>query len=170
MDLTYRKAEKNDLPRIIEIIHDAQAVLKADGIDQWQDGSPNPEVIQQDMEFRSAFVIIADNAVEGFFVVSFEPEEDYKNPAKGKFKFNLPYATIHRTAISKNCKGKGISHFMFESAFAEIKEAGLNFARIDTHLENKRMRHIMMREGFEESAVIVLSSSGQERIAAEKQL
>ena len=41
MDLTYRKAEKNDLPRIIEIIHDAQAALKADGIDQWQNGFPN---------------------------------------------------------------------------------------------------------------------------------
>ncbi len=59
---------------------------------------------------------------------------------------------------------------MFLSAFEEIKKAGVNFARIDTHQDNRRMRHIMSREGFEESAVVILKVNGKERVVGEKRL
>lgn len=170
MNITYRKAEKNDLDQVMKVIRDAQATLKEDGVDQWQDGFPDEKVILEDMSVRSAFVILVDGSVSGFFVLAFDIEPDYVNPVRGAFKNNEPYAAIHRTAISKDCKGKGLSQFMFQSAFDEIKKAGIDYARIDTHHDNKRMRHIMAREGFEETAVIVLSANGDERVAAEKKL
>ena len=170
MNITYRKAENKDVNQIMKVISDAQATLKADGVDQWQDGFPNENVILEDMKVRTAFVILVDDVVSGFFVLAFGIEPDYVNPVRGAFKSNEPYAAIHRTAFSKDCKGKGLSHFMFQSAFAEIKKAGVGYARIDTHHDNKRMRHIMAREGFEETAVIALSCNGDERVAAEKKL
>lgn len=170
MNIEYRKAEEKDLDQIMKVIRDAQATLKADGVDQWQDCFPNEKVILEDMSVRSAFVILVDEIVSGFFVLAFGIEPDYVNPVRGAFKNNEPYAAIHRTAISKECKGLGLSRFMFQSAFAEIKKAGVGYARIDTHHDNKRMRHIIAREGFEETAVIVLSSNGDERVAAEKKL
>ena len=170
MNITYRKAEEKDLDGIMKVIHDAQATLKEDGVDQWQDGFPSEDVVHEDMSVRSAFVILADGIVSGFFVLAFGIEPDYVKPVRGAFKNNEPYAAIHRTAISKKCKGMGLSKFMLQSAFAEIKKAGVGYARIDTHHDNKRMRHIMAREGFEETAVIVLSANGDERVAAEKKL
>lgn len=170
MNIKYRKAEDKDLDQIMKVIRDAQATLKADGVDQWQDGFPNEKVILEDMSVRSAFVILVDEIVSGFFVLAFGIEPDYVNPVRGAFKSDEPYAAIHRTAFSKECKGLGLSGFMFQSAFEEIKKAGVNYARIDTHHDNKRMRHIIAREGFEETAVIVLSSNGDERVAAEKKL
>lgn len=170
MNIKYRKAEEKDLDQIMKVIRDAQATLKADGVDQWQDGFPSRDLILEDMSVRSAFVILVDEIVSGFFVLAFGIEPDYVNPVRGAFKSDEPYAAIHRTAISKDCKGKGLSHFMFQSAFEEIKKAGVNYARIDTHHDNKRMRHIIAREGFEETSVIVLSSNGDERVAAEKKL
>jgi len=170
MNITYRRAEEKDVAQIMKVIRDAQATLKEDGVNQWQDGFPTEEVIHEDMSVRSAFVILVDDIVSGFFVLAFGIEPDYVKPVRGAFKNNEPYAAIHRTAISKECKGKGVSRFMFQAAFDEIRKAGIAYARIDTHHDNKRMRHIMTREGFEETAVIVLSSNGDERIAAEKKL
>lgn len=53
MNITYRKAENKDLNQIMKVISDAQATLKADGVDQWQDGFPNKNVILEDMKVRT---------------------------------------------------------------------------------------------------------------------
>ena len=71
MNITYRKAEKNDLDQVMKVIRDAQATLKEDGVDQWQDGFPDEKVILEDMSVRSAFVILVDGSVSGFFVLAF---------------------------------------------------------------------------------------------------
>ena len=41
-DLKYRKAEPADAERIMEIIRQAQAQMRALGSRQWQDGYPAP--------------------------------------------------------------------------------------------------------------------------------
>nr|WP_318693489.1 hypothetical protein [uncultured Treponema sp.] len=89
MNITYRKAENKDLNQIMKVISDAQATLKADGVDQWQDGFPNKNVILEDMKVRTSFVILVDDVVSGFFVLAFGIEPDYVNPVRGAFTLHV---------------------------------------------------------------------------------
>ena len=45
-----RKSQLEDIRQIMDVIHDAQESMRANGIPQWQDGYPNEEVISQDIE------------------------------------------------------------------------------------------------------------------------
>ncbi|WP_318529082.1 hypothetical protein [Ligilactobacillus aviarius] len=57
MNLIYlRPATQRDLPSIMAIIHEAQALLKNDGSPQWQDGYPTEEVFQTDIQRNECFV------------------------------------------------------------------------------------------------------------------
>ncbi len=89
-NVTYRKADKDDLDRIMSVIHDAQETLKEDGVDQWQDGFPGVDDVLDDMKMRSPYVILADGKIAGFFVIAFGIEEDYVNPIKGTFRYSEP--------------------------------------------------------------------------------
>ena len=44
--LLFRPARTADLPRIVQIIRQAQAQMRALGSDQWQDGYPAPSDIE----------------------------------------------------------------------------------------------------------------------------
>ena len=50
MNYNFRKATITDAPKIWIILQQAILRRKADGSNQWQDGYPNPEIIQQDIE------------------------------------------------------------------------------------------------------------------------
>ena len=48
----------NDVPRILEIIDDAKALLKSLNIDQWQNGYPNATQIENDISNNESYVIV----------------------------------------------------------------------------------------------------------------
>ena len=52
-----RKAEFSDLSAITAIYKDAKEALKAQGIDQWQDGYPNEESARADIENGTSYVL-----------------------------------------------------------------------------------------------------------------
>lgn len=158
-NFSFRKAVLSDLPSIIPVIEDAKATLKENGVDQWQEGFPNSETLTNDILNRYSYVIFSkEDSINpaGFIVLSLEREEPYHNPLEGSLKLEGPYVTIHTTAVSKICKGKGISKAMF--AFAE-DFARLNnrtIIRIDTHKDNKIMQHILDREKFQYCCLVQL--------------
>lgn len=47
--MQFMKATAQDMPKIMEIINDAKAMLKANGIDQWQKGYPDEAVMMEDI-------------------------------------------------------------------------------------------------------------------------
>ena len=48
--MTFRKTEAADLDGVMEIVRQAQASLKARGIDQWQNGYPNENTLREDIQ------------------------------------------------------------------------------------------------------------------------
>ena len=51
----------NDVPRILEIIDDAKALLKSLNIDQWQNGYPNAAQIEKDISNNESYVIVNED-------------------------------------------------------------------------------------------------------------
>ena len=76
-DILFRKAEAQDLPQIWEILQQAIQRRKEEGSNQWQDGYPNPEVIQHDLYNEHGFVLADGDVVIGYTAVLINDEPEY---------------------------------------------------------------------------------------------
>ena len=61
--MEFRKSVKSDIPEIMGIIKQAQDYFKEKNIDQWQNGYPNEEVINNDIENEESYVMIKDDKI-----------------------------------------------------------------------------------------------------------
>lgn len=77
--------EEKDIPHVMEIIHMAQEQFCRMGIDQWQDGYPNEEVIRRDMDRRESYVAEKEETVIGTAAISMEKEENYEIIKNGEW-------------------------------------------------------------------------------------
>ena len=55
--MNFRKSTFDDIDRILKIIEKAKAELKKMGLDQWQKGYPNREVIESDVKKGISYVL-----------------------------------------------------------------------------------------------------------------
>ena len=67
--MEFRKSVKSDIPEIMGIIKQAQDYFKEKNIDQWQNGYPNEEVINNDIENEESYVMIKDDKIVATTVI-----------------------------------------------------------------------------------------------------
>lgn len=147
MEYQFRKATKWDIPTIWKILQGAIARRKADGSNQWQDGYPNPAVIEKDIEKSGGHVLVNDNAIIGYCSVLINDEPAYAD-IKGEWLTNGDFIVFHRIAIAEEYLGKGFAKMMlgFIEAFALGK--GIKSIRADTNHDNDGMLKIFKQLGF----------------------
>ena len=76
---TICEAQAKDLPAIMEIIGHAQAFLKSQGIDQWQDGYPNAQQIELDIASKNSYLVRnSDQELLATVMFTTEPEPTYQ--------------------------------------------------------------------------------------------
>lgn len=158
------KCLENDVTDIMKIVKSAQNQLKLLNVDQWQDGYPNLEIIQNDIKMGHAYKVVDKDNIVAYMVISFECEIDY-NHIDGKWTKNLDYAVIHRLCINEAYRHQHLSNTLFKLAFKYIKAHNYNYLRIDTHPDNFIMRHILNTLHFNECGIIRLTRGGAIRIA-----
>lgn len=169
MEVSIRRADLKDVDNIMLVIKDAQNLLASEGIDQWQDGFPNEETIKTDVSNEQSYVMEMGDKVVGFFVLQFAEDRGYDTVYEGEWIYKgMNYASIHRTAISNQARGKGLAHLMFETCENEARNKNKSSIRIDTHEDNKRMERVILREGYEYCGYILLERSNDKRIIFEK--
>lgn len=108
MEPAFRKAEIADLHPVWDILRQAIIRRKADGSEQWQDGYPNPGVIQRDIERGAGFVLTDKNTIIGYAAVLVNDEPEYAR-IEGKWLTNSDFVVVHRIAVSENYIGKGLA-------------------------------------------------------------
>lgn len=146
--ITLRLAELNELDAIMEIINMAKIHLKEQGIDQWQTSYPDFSDIKSDIDNKKGYVILCNNSeIYGYLCIDFDGEEAY-NDIDGKWNTDENYVVVHRLALSKNARGKGISHKAFTLTEDICRKKGITSFRIDTNKDNKKMQHILIKNGF----------------------
>lgn len=152
--LTFRKALMKDLSHIMRIIHEAQAYIRTQGFDQWQDGYPEEELLKQDIEIGQAYVYADenDNAVS-VAIFCADPEPLY-NDLEGEWLCSGEYLTIHRMAVDDAHRGSSIASGMLAKAVEMAKANGFISVRSDTHQENKPMRRFLEKNGFKYCGIV----------------
>jgi len=156
---TVRKAEKSQLPQIMEVLAAAKIIMRESGnANQWVRGYPSQEAILSDISNGGGFVVEDNGKVVGYFAFLPSPEPTYHAIYQGEWTDDtLPYHVVHRIGSFPDVHG------VFKSILDWCFTQDCNI-RIDTHRDNKIMQHNILKYGFKYCGIIYLES-GDERLA-----
>lgn len=164
MEITMRSAQEEDAKLSYQFIEDARLHQREQGFVQWPDNYPDFADILEDIRQKRGYLLTWDSIPFGYLCIDFNGEAAYQT-IEGNWKSQRPYAVIHRMAIGKAGRNQGAS----KTAFRLVKELCLSkqvrAVRADTGCENRKMQHILEREGFQYCGIIYYS--GNPRLAYE---
>lgn len=163
-----RKASFADLKQIIKIIDEAKAHLKAQGIDQWQDGYPNEAVIEKDIAKGQSYVVEKAGNVVATFMLALGPDPTYYNIHQGAWlQDHAMYYVVHRIAVAYDHRKQGIAQAIFSWIDHYQLTDAIQSIRIDTHEENIAMQRLLLSIGFKYCGIIYLETKSP-RLAYER--
>ena len=142
-----RKANKNDIPTLLEIYDQAhQIMIDSGNPTQWPSYYPGLPDIEEDMENDVLYVYEHEGKVIGVFafIIGIEPTYSY---IEGKWDNDYPYGFIHRIAAFPN-------DINFGDKVIEYCKSKIGHLRIDTHHDNVIMKHLVTKNGFSYKGVI----------------
>lgn len=142
--LSLRKANLSEIPQIWEILQDAIEQRRLDGSTQWQDGYPNELSIKSDIKNEHGYVFTEDESILAYAAIIFDKEPAYEN-IEGKWLTDGDYTVVHRVAVSKLAKGKGIATKLFQSIEGLSVENNIYSIKVDTNFDNTPMLKILDR-------------------------
>ena len=154
-------ATLSNLDEILNIYNEARIFMKNTGNpDQWKDNKPDENTLINDIKNKNLYIILDDDIIVASFALIEGIEKTYINIYDGAWLSNDKYITIHR--VAKKITAKNIMDSIVK--FAETKKLNL---RIDTHIDNKIMQHLILKNGFVKCGIIYLEDKSL-RIAYEK--
>jgi GNAT superfamily N-acetyltransferase len=165
--MTLRKATLSELPVIWEILQQAIAQRKQEGSMQWQNGYPNPQVIQEDIAQGYGYVLVEDEMIIAYSAIIFGVESAY-NDIIGQWLTHGDYVVVHRVATANAVKGRGVGTHLL-NLIADLCITKKVFSiKIDTNFDNKQMLRILEKIGYTYCGEVFLA--GASRMAYEKVL
>ena len=164
------KLKTATLPEVdlaMEIINQAKAHLRAQGIDQWQTGYPDRACLERDAQTGKGYFLVEGSIPQGYLCIDFDGEPAYDH-LNGTWEREEPYVVVHRLALSDASRGRGIAGTAFQLVEELCRARGIREFRVDTDSGNQKMQHILAKQGFQYRGTIQFDNS--EKIAYEKLL
>jgi GNAT superfamily N-acetyltransferase len=147
MNYNFRKASLSDINPIWNILQQAIIRRKNDGSNQWQDGYPNLEVVQKDIEKEAGYVLTEGETIVGYIAVLINDEPEYAK-LKGEWLTNDDFVLFHRVAIAENYLGKGLAKMMINHIEDFAVENNIKSIKADTNFDNDAMLNIFEKLGY----------------------
>ncbi|AUC84027.1 GNAT family N-acetyltransferase [Polaribacter sp. ALD11] len=164
-----RLSKIEDISKIMEIIEEAKQFLASQEIDQWQNGYPNTEQVENDVLKGESYVVVNDeNQIMATSMFTSNPEPTYK-VIEGNWIVDETevYGVIHRMAIKKEFRKFGLATFMFHEFHLQLLEKKIKSLKIDTHEENTGMQSLLKKLGYKYCGIIYTNYNAK-RLAFEK--
>lgn len=143
----FRKAVPADKTIIWKIILQAIQRRKEDGSNQWQDGYPNVEVIQNDIDKGEGFVLTDDNNSIGYCAILINNEPEYERII-GKWLTNDDFVVVHRIAIADEFIGLGFSKILLKKVEDYAINNNIFSVKVDTNFDNLAMLKSFEKMGY----------------------
>lgn len=156
-----RKSEVQDLQTVLNLIDSGRKTMMASGnTHQWDASHPSRQQIEKDIANGVSYLLMEDYTPIATFAYMQGPEPTYAEIFGGKWLNDNRYYVIHRVA---GLPGHGgIFYDILDWCFTQTDNI-----RIDTHKDNKIMRHCLEKYGFTYCGIIHLAN-GDERVAYQK--
>ena len=165
-----KKSTIKDIPIIMTIIDDAKTYLAFQNIDQWQNGYPNAEQVENDIKKGESYVVVNDkNQVIATSMFTLRKEPTYKKVIDGNWIIpeDEVYGVIHRMAIKKEFRKLGLATFLFDEFHQQLKDKNIQSLKIDTNEDNIGMQSLIKKLGYKYCGIIYTSYNAK-RLAFEK--
>jgi GNAT superfamily N-acetyltransferase len=144
----FRKATLSDSELIWTILQKAIKRRKEEGSNQWQDGYPNPEIIQKDIQKNAGYVLIFKDQIVGYCALLINDEPEYEKII-GQWITNSDFVVFHRVAISEDFLGKGMAKILLQFIEEYTKKSGITSIKADTNFDNLAMLHLFEKSGYQ---------------------
>ncbi|MCG9791001.1 GNAT family N-acetyltransferase [Flavobacterium algicola] len=167
MNHQFQKASTEQIPEIWNILQHAIARRKADGSNQWQDGYPNPTVIQNDILKDAAYILLEEKTIVGYVALLINDEPEYQN-IEGKWLTNGDFIVFHRVAISENHLGKGLAKKLLQFIEEFAINSKIYSIKADTNFDNQAMIALFKKFDYQHCGEVYFR--GSPRRAYEKVL
>jgi GNAT superfamily N-acetyltransferase len=148
MEYQFRQAKPEDAPQIWTILQQAIQRRKADGSKQWQDGYPNLQVIQSDIDKGYGFVLVVQDKIIGYSAVMLNNEPAY-NDIEGQWLTTGDFIVIHRIAIDEQELGKGYAKIIMQAIEDHARSIGVYSVKADANFDNPGMLSIFTKMGYQ---------------------
>ena len=145
----FRQAKIEDLETIWPLFLYAKETMQQRGTQQWQDGYPFKETIEQDIVRHYAYVVE-------------EAGEPTYEKIEGAWLNQEPYIVGHRMVVGKKGRGRGLGSFMIREAEKIAIIHGIRSVRVDTNFDNQVMKHIFEKEGYTYCGIIQVRDGKRE--------
>ncbi|KAE9560499.1 GNAT family N-acetyltransferase [Companilactobacillus bobalius] len=153
-----KRAQITDLKEIMNIISQAQAMLKAVAKISASTPSLSAASFKNDTSKHLDRALMVDNKVAGTATLIVADDPNYREITDGQWENNTdPYATIHRIAISGDFAGQHLGKIFVSNLISQSYQNGVHNFRIDTHKLNKRMQHLATSAGYVHRGKIYVS-------------
>jgi ribosomal protein S18 acetylase RimI-like enzyme len=165
-----RLSKIEDVPEIMIIINDAKTYLASLKINQWQNGYPNAEQVENDIKNDESYVVVNDeNQIMATSMFTLRKEPTYKKVIDGNWinSEDEIYGVIHRMAIKKEYRKLGLATFLFDEFHQQLKDKKIQSLKIDTHEDNIGMQSLIKKLGYKYCGIIYTSYNAK-RLAFEK--
>lgn len=164
---TLEQAKMEEFEEYLAIIEDAKKFQREQGFIQWTDDYPNRATILEDLHLGKGYALKVDGKVAGYVYVDFDGEPVYEE-IEGEWRTQEPYVAVHRLALSREFRGLGLSTAVFGLVEELCKGKPVKSMRMDTDPCNKRMQHVLQKNGFVLCGKIIFQ--GSEKLAFDKVL
>tara|TARA_B110000046_G_scaffold120986_1_gene127605 strand:+ start:1309 stop:1818 length:510 start_codon:yes stop_codon:yes gene_type:complete len=167
MTYQFRQAETADGEHIWSLLQEAIQRRKEDGSNQWQDGYPNPDIIQKDIDQSQGFVLTESEHVIGYCAILINDEPDYER-IEGEWLSQEDFVVFHRMAIAKEQAGKGLGKLMMQHIEQYAIDNNVLSVKADTNHDNPAMKNNFEKSGYTFCGQVYIN--GSPRKAFEKVL
>lgn len=165
METVLELATLCDAERCLAVLESGKAFQLEQGFEQWSRNYPNMDTVLGDIAEKRGFVLRVDGVVAAYMCIDFNGEPVYDD-IDGEWHSNQPYAVVHRMGIGGEFRGKGLASVTFALIEELCLARGVQYIRIDTHEPNKRMQHVLEKNGYVYCGTIYYQAG--ERMAYDK--
>ncbi|WP_295763924.1 GNAT family N-acetyltransferase [uncultured Oscillibacter sp.] len=147
------------------IIQMGREFQQEQGFTQWTEDYPTLDTVKGDIREGKGYALLADGRIAGYLCIDLDGEPAYAD-IDGRWRAEGPYAVVHRMAFSAAFRGMGLADAAFRLIEEFCGEKAVSIIRVDTDLPNKRMQHILTKNGFVNCGTIVFQ--GGPKLAYDK--
>ncbi|MCO5936179.1 GNAT family N-acetyltransferase [Mucilaginibacter sp. RB4R14] len=140
-----RLATVNDIPAVMQVIHDVVPIMRSAGNFQWDDTYPNAQVFEDDIKAGQLWVVEADGQIAGVTAITTEQYPEY---AQVGLDTSEEAIVTHRLAVSPHFRGRGFAADLLYQAEVVAIDRGIGILRIDTNSHNYATQQLFPKLGY----------------------
>ncbi len=160
------QAREEQLPMIIDMYEEVVRLMNENGIYQWGEDYPGPDLLRRDLEKGDLYLLMKEGKIAGAVVLNEEYEPEYNQISwqdrSGKF------LVVHRLCVDPSFQGQGISKILLDEIEEFAKERGYNSIRLDTYIPNEKAMNLYENQGYERRGKFYFPTHQQPFMAFEK--